>query len=120
MGFKEPTQFGHHLGINIDSATCNFFAPADKFLKISTQARHLIGRATWNSRWLPIRDLQSLAGHVMNMFAGKSRRTSTKRISRAKCDTYNGAHPRTTPSQCCRRALTRSEQMRTEIKDANY
>jgi hypothetical protein len=120
MGFKEPTQFGHHPCINIDSTTFNFFAPADKFVKISMQARHLIGRATRNSRWLPIRDLQSLAGHVMKMFAGKSRRTSMKRIIRAKCDTYNDAHPRTTPSRCCRRALTRSEEVRTEIKYANY
>jgi hypothetical protein len=26
-GFWEPTQYGHHLGIDIDTATCYFFAP---------------------------------------------------------------------------------------------
>jgi hypothetical protein len=35
-GFSEPTQFGHHFGINIDSRTRYFFTPADKLLNIST------------------------------------------------------------------------------------
>jgi hypothetical protein len=37
-GFGAPTQFGHHLGSNIDSATCYFFAPADILQKTSTHA----------------------------------------------------------------------------------
>jgi hypothetical protein len=46
----EPTPFGHNMGINIDSATCYYFAPADKLRKINTQARHFIGHATRKSR----------------------------------------------------------------------
>jgi hypothetical protein len=57
----EPTHFGHHLDINIYSAMGYFFAPADKLQNISTHARHMIGRANRNSRWLPVRDLQFLA-----------------------------------------------------------
>jgi hypothetical protein len=49
-GVWEPTRFGHHLGININSETGYFFSPADKVQKICSQATHLIGRATRNSR----------------------------------------------------------------------
>jgi hypothetical protein len=59
------------MGTNIDTwaATWYFFAPIDKVLRIITQARHLIGRATKNLRWLPLlRDLKSLAGHIQYMF----------------------------------------------------
>jgi hypothetical protein len=63
-GLWEQTKFGHHLGVSIDSTTWYFFAPADKLLKISKQARHLIGRATRNSRlryqyetYNPLRDM---------------------------------------------------------------
>jgi hypothetical protein len=56
-GFWDPTQFGHNMSINIDSTTWYFSARADKLLKIITQASHLIGNATWNSRWLPVQDL---------------------------------------------------------------
>jgi hypothetical protein len=58
-GFWDPTQFSQHPAINIDSAIGDLFAPADKLR--NTQERHFIGRVTRNSRWLPVRDLQSLA-----------------------------------------------------------
>eukprot|EP00873_Tetraselmis_striata_P008644 jgi/Tetstr1/428908/TSEL_018884.t1 len=58
-GFWEPFQFGRHLGVDIDSASGMFYAPADKLNRLSRQATWLIGRATRNARWLPLRrDLQ--------------------------------------------------------------
>jgi hypothetical protein len=59
------------MGTNIDTwaATWYFFAPTDRVLRIITQARHLIGRATKNLRWLPLlRDLKLLAGRIQYMF----------------------------------------------------
>ena len=67
-GFREPAQFGRHLGVDIDTATGYFYAPADKLSKIARQAKQLISRATRNSRWLPVRDLQSLAGQAQYLF----------------------------------------------------
>eukprot|EP00873_Tetraselmis_striata_P028600 jgi/Tetstr1/448864/TSEL_036090.t1 len=59
-GFREPCQFGRHLGVDIDSASGMFYAPADKLDRLSRQPTRLIGRATRNARWLPVRKLQSL------------------------------------------------------------
>jgi hypothetical protein len=56
-GFWEPTQYGHHRGIDIDTTTCYFFAPAAR-----QQARQLLQRATRTSRWLHVKELQSFAG----------------------------------------------------------
>jgi hypothetical protein len=34
-GSWEPTQYGHHLGIDIDTSTCYFFAVASKLLELA-------------------------------------------------------------------------------------
>eukprot|EP00873_Tetraselmis_striata_P018439 jgi/Tetstr1/438703/TSEL_027252.t1 len=67
-GFWEPCQFGMHLGVDIDSAPGMFYAPADKLNRLSRQATRLIGRATRNAKWLPVRELQSLAGQAQYLF----------------------------------------------------
>eukprot|EP00873_Tetraselmis_striata_P033451 jgi/Tetstr1/453715/TSEL_040671.t1 len=67
-GFWEPCQFGRHLGVDIDSASGMFYAPADKLNRLSRQATRLIGRATRNARWLPVRELQSHAGQAQYLF----------------------------------------------------
>jgi hypothetical protein len=65
----ETKQFGHHMGINIDSATTGyFFPPAVKLQKISTHARHLSGQATRKSRWLLVRHLKSKVGQAHYLF----------------------------------------------------
>jgi hypothetical protein len=61
-GFWEPTQYGHHLGIDINTTTCYFFAPTEKLQKLAKQARHLLQRATRASRWLLVKEPQSFAG----------------------------------------------------------
>jgi hypothetical protein len=38
-GFWETTQTGHHLGIDIDTTTGYFFAPATELQKLFKQAR---------------------------------------------------------------------------------
>eukprot|EP00873_Tetraselmis_striata_P002689 jgi/Tetstr1/422953/TSEL_013732.t1 len=45
-----------------------FYAPADKLNRLSRQATRLIGRATRNARWLPVRELQSLEGQAQYLF----------------------------------------------------
>eukprot|EP00873_Tetraselmis_striata_P028116 jgi/Tetstr1/448380/TSEL_035661.t1 len=40
----------------------------DKLNRLSRQATRLIGRATRNARWLPVRELQSLAGQAQYLF----------------------------------------------------
>eukprot|EP00873_Tetraselmis_striata_P020111 jgi/Tetstr1/440375/TSEL_028710.t1 len=67
-GFWEPCQFGRHLGVDIDSASGIFYAPADKLNRLSRQATRLIGRAARIARWLPVRELQSLAGQAQYLF----------------------------------------------------
>eukprot|EP00873_Tetraselmis_striata_P018672 jgi/Tetstr1/438936/TSEL_002953.t1 len=49
-GFWEPCQLGMHLGVDIDSASGMFYAPADKLDRLSRQATRLIGRTTRNAR----------------------------------------------------------------------
>eukprot|EP00873_Tetraselmis_striata_P004583 jgi/Tetstr1/424847/TSEL_015350.t1 len=57
------------MGSDIDSATCMFYAPSDKLHRLSRQATRLIGRvATRNARWLPVRELRSLAGQAQYLF----------------------------------------------------
>jgi hypothetical protein len=41
-GFKEPTEYGHHMGININPTMGYFSTPADKLTKISSHIRHFI------------------------------------------------------------------------------
>eukprot|EP00873_Tetraselmis_striata_P023764 jgi/Tetstr1/444028/TSEL_031967.t2 len=65
-GFWEPCQFGRHVGI--DSASGMFYAPADKLDRLSRHATRLIGRATRSAMWLPVRELQSLAGQAQYLF----------------------------------------------------
>eukprot|EP00873_Tetraselmis_striata_P004943 jgi/Tetstr1/425207/TSEL_015668.t1 len=67
-GFWEPCQLGMHMGVDIDSASGMFYAPADKLNRLSRQATWLVGRATRNARWLPVRELQSLAGQAHYLF----------------------------------------------------
>eukprot|EP00873_Tetraselmis_striata_P011019 jgi/Tetstr1/431283/TSEL_020978.t1 len=69
-GFWEPCQFGRHLGVDINLASGMFYAPADKLNRLSRQATRLIGRATRNARWLPVRELQSLARQALYLFPG--------------------------------------------------
>eukprot|EP00873_Tetraselmis_striata_P037030 jgi/Tetstr1/457294/TSEL_043899.t1 len=58
-GFWEPCQFGRHMGVEINSASGMFYAPADKLNRLSRRATRLIGLDTRNARWLPLRrDLQ--------------------------------------------------------------
>jgi hypothetical protein len=66
--FWAPTQVGHHLDIDIDTASGYFYAPEQKLTKIAQHARHLIGRATRNARWLPVKDMYSLAGQAQYLF----------------------------------------------------
>jgi hypothetical protein len=66
--FWTPAQVGHHLGIDIDKASCYFYDPESELAKISHQAIQLMGRATRNARWLPVKELQSLAGQVQYIF----------------------------------------------------
>jgi hypothetical protein len=66
LGFmRHPTksfwQFGHYVGIDIDTTSWHFYAPDNKLLKLSQQAKQLIRRATSNAHWLSMKDLQSLA-----------------------------------------------------------
>jgi hypothetical protein len=63
-GFWESTQESHHLGIDIDTATCYLIAPAGKLQKLAKQARHLLQRPTRASKWLPVKELQFFAGHT--------------------------------------------------------
>jgi hypothetical protein len=67
-GFWAPARVGHHLGIDIDTSSGYFYAPEQKLTKIAQHARHLIGTATRNARWLPVKDLQSLAGQAKYLF----------------------------------------------------
>jgi hypothetical protein len=56
------------VGIDIDTSTCYFFAPAEKLQKLAKQARHLLQRATRNNRWLPLKELQSFVGQAQYLF----------------------------------------------------
>jgi hypothetical protein len=52
------------LGIDIDTSTCYFFAQAQKLQKLAKQARQILQTCYTKSRWLPIKELQSLAGQA--------------------------------------------------------
>jgi hypothetical protein len=54
--------------VGIDITLGYFYAPEQKLTKIAQKAKHLIGRATRNARWLPVKDLQSLEDHVHYLF----------------------------------------------------
>jgi hypothetical protein len=41
-GFKEPTEFDHHMGININPTMGYFSTPADELQKTSSHTRHFI------------------------------------------------------------------------------
>jgi hypothetical protein len=69
-GLRTPAQVGHHLGIDIDTSSSYFNALESKVAEIAKQAKQLIGRATRNVRWLPVKDLQSLAGEAQYIFLG--------------------------------------------------
>jgi hypothetical protein len=56
------------MGIDIDTASGYFYAPEQKLNKIAQHARHPIGRATRNARWLPVKDLPSLVGQAQYLF----------------------------------------------------
>eukprot|EP00873_Tetraselmis_striata_P013985 jgi/Tetstr1/434249/TSEL_023356.t1 len=67
-GLWEPVQYGQHLGVNIDTATGYFYAPVDKLQRLARQAKQLLQRAARDARWLPVRELQSLAGRAQYLF----------------------------------------------------
>jgi hypothetical protein len=67
-GFWTPAQVGHHVGIDINTTSRYFYAPEQKLTKIAQHARHLIGTAMRNARWLPVKDLQPLACHAQYIF----------------------------------------------------
>jgi hypothetical protein len=56
------------VGSDIDKALGFFYAPEVKLTKIAQHDRQLMGRATGNARWLPVKDLQALAGHAQYLF----------------------------------------------------
>eukprot|EP00873_Tetraselmis_striata_P001518 jgi/Tetstr1/421782/TSEL_012685.t1 len=64
----EPVQYGQHLGVDIDTATGYFYAPVDKLQRLARQAKQLLQRAARDARWLPMRELQSLAGRAQYLF----------------------------------------------------
>eukprot|EP00873_Tetraselmis_striata_P001863 jgi/Tetstr1/422127/TSEL_012983.t1 len=56
-------------GVDIDMATGYFYAPADKLQRLARQAaKQLLQRATRDARWLPVRELHSLAGRARYMY----------------------------------------------------
>eukprot|EP00873_Tetraselmis_striata_P045690 jgi/Tetstr1/465954/TSEL_000917.t1 len=63
-GLWEPVQYGRYLGVDIDTATGYFYAPADKLQRLARQAKQLMQCAAPDARWLPMRELQSLAGRA--------------------------------------------------------
>eukprot|EP00873_Tetraselmis_striata_P012255 jgi/Tetstr1/432519/TSEL_021892.t1 len=67
-GLWEPVQYGQHLGVDIDTATGYFYAPVDKPQRLARQAKQLLQRAARNARWLPVRELQSLARRAQYFF----------------------------------------------------
>eukprot|EP00873_Tetraselmis_striata_P017506 jgi/Tetstr1/437770/TSEL_026424.t1 len=67
-GLWEPVQYGQHLGVGIDTATGYFYAPADKLQRLARQAKQLLQHVARDARWLPVRELQSLAGRAQYLF----------------------------------------------------
>jgi hypothetical protein len=67
-GCWEPTHTGHHLGIDIDTTTGYFLTPAAKPEKLAKLAQQLLQRFTRASKWLPVQNLHSFAGHAQYMF----------------------------------------------------
>eukprot|EP00873_Tetraselmis_striata_P026356 jgi/Tetstr1/446620/TSEL_034144.t1 len=67
-GLWEPAQYGQHMGVDIDTATGYFYAPVDKLQRLMRQAKQLLQRAARDARWLPVRELQSLAGRAQYLF----------------------------------------------------
>eukprot|EP00873_Tetraselmis_striata_P007730 jgi/Tetstr1/427994/TSEL_018067.t1 len=55
-------------GVDINTATGYFYAPADKLQRLARQAKQLLQRAARNARWLPVRELQSLAGRAQYLY----------------------------------------------------
>eukprot|EP00873_Tetraselmis_striata_P003708 jgi/Tetstr1/423972/TSEL_014583.t1 len=51
-GLWEPDRYGQRLGVDIDTATGYFHAPADKLQRLARQAKHLLHRAAREARWL--------------------------------------------------------------------
>jgi hypothetical protein len=60
--FWEPTKYGHHLGIDIDTSIGYLVAPATKLQNLAKQARKLQQRATRASIWLPVKELHIFRG----------------------------------------------------------
>eukprot|EP00873_Tetraselmis_striata_P038096 jgi/Tetstr1/458360/TSEL_044799.t1 len=67
-GLWEPVQYGQHLGVDIDTSTGYFYAPVDKLQRLARQAKQLLQRAARDARWLPVRELQSLAMRAQYLF----------------------------------------------------
>jgi hypothetical protein len=67
-GLWMPAQVGHKMGIDVDTTSSYLYAMELKLPKITRQARQLIGRATRDVRWLPVKELQSLAGKAQYLF----------------------------------------------------
>jgi hypothetical protein len=67
-GHWEPTQICEHLGLQIDTTTSTFRAPASKLHAIATLSRTLLQRYARDARWLPARQLAVLAGKVQYMY----------------------------------------------------
>eukprot|EP00873_Tetraselmis_striata_P001406 jgi/Tetstr1/421670/TSEL_012609.t1 len=67
-GLWEPVQEGQHLGVDIDTTTGYSYAPADKLQRLARQAKQVLQRAARDARWLPVRELHSLAGRAQYMY----------------------------------------------------
>eukprot|EP00873_Tetraselmis_striata_P043005 jgi/Tetstr1/463269/TSEL_008194.t1 len=66
--FGSPASSAGTMGVDLDSTSGMFYAPAYKLNRLSRQATLLIGRATRNASWLPGRELQSLAEQAQLLF----------------------------------------------------
>eukprot|EP00873_Tetraselmis_striata_P008205 jgi/Tetstr1/428469/TSEL_018480.t1 len=67
-GLWESVQYGEHLRVDIDTATGYIYAPVDKLQRLARQAKQLLQRAARDARWLPVRELHSLAGRAQYLF----------------------------------------------------
>jgi hypothetical protein len=67
-GVRTLTQVGDHLGLTVDLNHGKFRAPPEKLLQLAKQPSALLGRAASNARWLPARQLTTIAGKAQFLY----------------------------------------------------
>ena len=67
-GCWEPVQTLEHLGLEIDTQLCEFRAPVSKLDRIAKLAKDILGRAARGRRWVPAKQLASLAGKCQFLY----------------------------------------------------